>query len=49
MTITLKPSTEALLLEKAQQEGQDLDTLADTLLADSLEAQKRRKPGGRSR
>lgn len=41
MTITLRPSTEALLLEKARQEGQDLDTLVDTLLADSLEAQKR--------
>lgn len=41
MTITLKPSTEALLLEKARQEGQDLDTLIDKLLADSLEAQKR--------
>ena len=41
MTITLKPSTEALLREKAQQEGQDLDTLVDILLADTLEAQKR--------
>jgi hypothetical protein len=41
MTITLRPSTEALLREKARQEGQDLDTLADTILADSLEAQKR--------
>ncbi len=42
MTITLRPSTEALLLERARQEGQDLDTLVDTLLADSLEAQKRK-------
>ena len=41
MTITLKPSTEALLLEKARQEGQDLDTPVDKILADSLEAQKR--------
>lgn len=41
MTITLKPSTEAMLREKAQQSGQDLDTLADTLLADSLAAQAR--------
>lgn len=41
MTITLKPSTEAMLLEKARLEGQDLDTLVDTLLADSLEAQAR--------
>lgn len=39
MTITLKPKTEALLREKAQQDGQDLDTLVDTLLAGSLEAQ----------
>ena len=41
MTITLRPSTEAMLLEKARQEGRDLDTLVDTLLAESLEAQKR--------
>lgn len=41
MTITLKPSTEALLLEKARQNGQDLETLVDALLAGSLEAQKR--------
>ena len=41
MTITLKPSTEAMLLEKARQEGQDLDTLVDTLLAQTLEAQAR--------
>ena len=40
MTITLRPSTEALLLEKARQDGQDLDTLVDRLLADSLEPQK---------
>ncbi len=30
-----------MLLEKARQEGHDLDTLVDKLLADSLEAQKR--------
>ena len=41
MTITLRPSTEALLLEKARQEGQDLDTLVDKVLADSLKAQGR--------
>ena len=41
MTITLKPKTEALLREKAQQDGQDLDTLVDMLLADRLEAQAR--------
>ena len=40
MTITLRPSTEALLLEKARQEGQDLDTLVDKILADALEVQK---------
>lgn len=41
MTITLRPSTEAMLLERARQEGHDLDTLVDTLLAESLGAQKR--------
>ncbi len=41
MTITLKPSTEAMLLEKARLEGQDLDTLVDALLAGTLEAQAR--------
>ena len=41
MTITLRPSTEARLREKANQEGKDLETLVDMLLADSLEAQKR--------
>ena len=39
MTITLKPSTEALLLEKAQQEGQDPDTLANDVLAEYLAAE----------
>lgn len=42
MTITLKPTTEALLREKAQQEGRDVDSLVDMLLADSLEAEARR-------
>ena len=41
MTITLSPQIGAKLLEKANQEGKDLDTLVDMLLADSLEAQKR--------
>ncbi len=41
MTITLKPSTEAVLREKARQQGQDLDTFVDQILADSLEAQER--------
>ncbi|MGI4792260.1 MAG: hypothetical protein ACRYFS_25830 [Janthinobacterium lividum] len=41
MTITLSPQIEAKLLEKAQQEGQDLDTLVDIILADSLGMQTR--------
>jgi len=41
MTITFRPSTEAMLLKKARQEGQDLDTLVDTLLAGTLEALSR--------
>jgi len=41
MTITLRPSTAAMLREKAEQEGKDLDTLVDTLLAGTLEAQAR--------
>ena len=36
MTITLKPSTEALLLEKARQEGQDPDALANDVLSEYL-------------
>jgi len=45
MTITLKPTTEALLREKAQQDGQDLDTLVDMLLAGSLEAREDEETG----
>lgn len=41
MTVTLKPSTEAMLLEKARLEGQDLDTLVDIVLASASEAQAR--------
>lgn len=46
MTITLKPSTEAMLLEKAQQEGQDPnaivnDALLKFLAADSQEETNR--------
>ncbi len=41
MTITLNPATGAMLLAKAQQEGKDLDTLVDALLARTLEAQAR--------
>ncbi len=36
MTLTLTPRTEALLLARAEDEGQDANTLADTLLADLL-------------
>ena len=36
MTLTMTPKTEALLLARAQGEGQDINTLADTLLADLL-------------
>ena len=39
MTITLSPYIEARLLEKAQQEGQDPDTLANDVLADYLAAE----------
>ncbi len=45
MTITLKPTTEALLREKAQQDGQDLDTLVDMLFAGSLEAREDEETG----
>jgi len=41
MTITLKPSTEAMLLQKAQQEGQDPAILVDILLANLLSAESR--------
>ena len=41
MTITLKPATGAMLLARAQQEGKDLDILADALLVRALEAQAR--------
>lgn len=37
MSITIHPDTEAKLREKAVREGQDLDTLADTLLNRVLE------------
>ncbi len=36
MTLTLTPKTEAMLLARAEDEGQDVNTLADTLLADLL-------------
>jgi hypothetical protein len=37
MTITLTPQTEAKLREKADSEGQDMNLLADELLAFALE------------
>ena len=36
MILTITPKTEALLLARAEGEGQDINTLADTLLADLL-------------
>ncbi len=36
MTLTLTPKTEAMLLARAEDEGQDVNVLADTLLADLL-------------
>jgi hypothetical protein len=37
MTITLTPETEARLREKAAREGQDINAIADALLAAALE------------
>jgi predicted transcriptional regulator len=37
MTITLTPETEARLREKAEREGQAIDTVADALIAAALE------------
>ncbi len=42
MAIVLKPETEEKLRQTAQWEGQDVDTLADALLAEVL-AQRERK------
>ena len=36
MTITLVPENETLLQERVKRDGQDVDTLANALLADSL-------------
>lgn len=36
MALTLTPKTEAMLLARAEDEGQDVNVLADTLLADLL-------------
>ncbi len=38
MIITIAPGTEAKLRETATREGQDMDELADALLAEGLEA-----------
>jgi plasmid stability protein len=37
MTITLEPETEARLCERAARDGKDVETLANALLADSLQ------------
>jgi hypothetical protein len=37
MTITLTPETEARLREKAEREGQDINAVADALIAAALE------------
>ena len=37
MTITLEPETEARLCERAARDGQDVETLANALLADRLQ------------
>ena len=36
MTLTLKPETEAMLRAKAERDGEDVNALADLLLADLL-------------
>lgn len=36
MTLTITPKTEAMLLAKAEREGEDINILADGLLADLL-------------
>jgi predicted transcriptional regulator len=36
MTLTITPETEAMLLAKAERDGEDINTLADGLLADLL-------------
>lgn len=41
MAIVLTPQTEARLCEKARREGLDLDSLADALIASSLDWEER--------
>ena len=36
MTLTITPNTEALLLAKAERDGEDVNSVADALLADLL-------------
>lgn len=36
MTLTITPNTEALLLAKAERDGEDVNSVADSLLADLL-------------
>jgi len=36
MTLTITPQTEAMLLAKAERDGEDINTVADVLLADML-------------
>ncbi len=41
MTLTITPKTETLLLERAEMEGQDVNALADSLLASVLRQEAR--------
>lgn len=43
MTITLKPETEARLLERAEREGADVNAIADALVVAGLEWEAREK------
>ena len=47
MTITLTPETETLLQARAASEGQEMDTLADTLLRKLLTEPKERTEEGK--
>ena len=50
MTITLTPETEAKLREWAERDGEDINALADALIAAALEGAQDRAPGiGRGR
>ena len=43
MTISILPETEARLREKAAREGQDVDTVAEALLAAALDGEARER------